>query len=466
SPTGSSPRSASSVSSCGGVTPSRMRWTGLSPTLVTRDSTRSRAAASSAVPVGGSSARMLCARRVMPRERSTAKPSASRRCKGCQPVIRASARRAPPRGRGDGGEDGRRERRFTRPSLPMRRRAEPIGFARLFPFTDTKGSRHARRPAHRSPGARSAGRGPSGGRSCAPRGAGARGADAPGAGHQGGSAARRRIDLGAAAAPRGRGRRGGGTLRLLTGARPGPASRVSARHADWGHGSSLTRPGGRGARGAACPDRSSRRHLPRRPVRGDLGAGREAAAGAGRPAHRLGEVGGVLPLRAAAAAARGAGVRAEAISSANPTEWRDIEEELAADEIDVLLVSPERLVNPRFREEQLPRLVDRCGLLVIDEAHCISDWGHDFRPDYRRLRDLVAELGAEVPVLATTATANSRVVADVAEQLGTGGADGEVLTLRGALTRESLRLGSMSLADDRQRLDYLVRHLDAFEGSG
>ena len=171
-------------------------------------------------------------------------------------------------------------------------------------------------------------------------------------------------------------------------------------------------------------------------------------------------------MRDQVAAARRAGVRAEAISSANPTEWRDIEEGLAADEIDVLLVSPERLVNPRFREEQLPRLVDRCGLLVIDEAHCISDWGHDFRPDYRRLRDLVAELGSDVPVLATTATANSRVVADVAEQLGTGGADGEVLTLRGSLTRESLRLGSMSLADDRQRLDYLVRHLDAFEGSG
>jgi len=171
-------------------------------------------------------------------------------------------------------------------------------------------------------------------------------------------------------------------------------------------------------------------------------------------------------MRDQVAAARRAGVRAEAISSANPTEWRDIEEGLAADAIDVLLVSPERLVNPRFREEQLPRLVDRCGLLVIDEAHCISDWGHDFRPDYRRLRDLVAELGEQVPVLATTATANSRVVADVAEQLGTGGGDGEVLTLRGSLTRESLRLGSMSLADDRQRLDYLVRHLDSFEGSG
>ncbi|MGP9582105.1 RecQ family ATP-dependent DNA helicase [Brachybacterium sp. AOP35-5H-19] len=176
-------------------------------------------------------------------------------------------------------------------------------------------------------------------------------------------------------------------------------------------------------------------------------------------------------MRDQVAAARRAGVRAEAISSANPTEWSDIEQALAADQIDVLLVSPERLVNPRFREEQLPRLVERCGLLVIDEAHCISDWGHDFRPDYRRLRDLVAELGPDVPVLATTATANSRVVADVAEQLGVQApqgtdAESEVLTLRGPLTRASLRLGSLSLDDDRARLSYLVEHLDQLPGSG
>ncbi|MDN6304071.1 MAG: DEAD/DEAH box helicase, partial [Brachybacterium sp.] len=172
-------------------------------------------------------------------------------------------------------------------------------------------------------------------------------------------------------------------------------------------------------------------------------------------------------MRDQVAAARRAGVRAEAISSANPTEWAQIEQALEGDEIDVLLVSPERLVNPRFREEQLPKLVQRCGLLVIDEAHCISDWGHDFRPDYRRLRDLVAELGSEVPVLATTATANSRVVADVAEQLEVQG-DGAapVLTLRGALTRDSLRLGCLSLTDDRARLAYLVEHLDELPGSG
>jgi ATP-dependent DNA helicase RecQ len=178
-------------------------------------------------------------------------------------------------------------------------------------------------------------------------------------------------------------------------------------------------------------------------------------------------------MRDQVAAASRAGVRAEAISSANPTAWTQIEQSLAADEIDVLLVSPERLVNPRFRDEQLPRLIENCGLLVIDEAHCISDWGHDFRPDYRRLRDLVAQLGPQVPVLATTATANSRVVADVEEQLDVS-AQGDpsdeepsgVLTLRGPLTRDSLRLGCLSLPDDRARLDYLVRHLDAFAGSG
>ena len=172
-------------------------------------------------------------------------------------------------------------------------------------------------------------------------------------------------------------------------------------------------------------------------------------------------------MRDQVAAARRAGVRAEAISSANAVEWGDIEDRLARDEIDVLLVSPERLVNPTFRAQQLPRLVERCGLLVIDEAHCISDWGHDFRPDYRRLRDLVGQMGPEVPVLATTATANSRVVADVAEQLG--GQDGtheDVLTLRGPLTRDSLRLGSLDLPDDRSRLAYLAAHLDELPGSG
>jgi ATP-dependent DNA helicase RecQ len=162
-------------------------------------------------------------------------------------------------------------------------------------------------------------------------------------------------------------------------------------------------------------------------------------------------------------AASRAGVRAVAINSTNPHEWADVQAALAHDEVDVLLVSPERLNNPAFRENQLPLLIGRAGLLVIDEAHCISDWGHDFRPDYRRLRELIGELPDGVPVLATTATANSRVVADVEEQLGGGE---KVLTIRGPLARASLRLGVLQLPDARARLGWLLSHLSELSGSG
>src|SRR5919201_1154764 len=119
-------------------------------------------------------------------------------------------------------------------------------------------------------------------------------------------------------------------------------------------------------------------------------------------------------------AAERAGIVARTINSANVDEWRAVEAEVAAGDVDVLLVSPERLNNPDFRDFVLPGLAASTGLLVVDEAYCISDWGHDFRPDYRRLRSLLAGLRPGVPVLATTATANARVAADVAEQLGTG----------------------------------------------
>ena len=171
-------------------------------------------------------------------------------------------------------------------------------------------------------------------------------------------------------------------------------------------------------------------------------------------------------MRDQVAAAERAGVRAVAINSANAHEWDDVRARLAADDVDVLLVSPERLTNPRFREEQLPVLRQRMGLLVVDEAHCISDWGHDFRPDYRRLADLIASMPDGVPVLATTATANARVVTDVAEQLGSGGAADGVLTLRGSLARTSLRLGSLTLPTSRERLGWLLSHLPDLPGSG
>jgi ATP-dependent DNA helicase RecQ len=169
-------------------------------------------------------------------------------------------------------------------------------------------------------------------------------------------------------------------------------------------------------------------------------------------------------MRDQIAAATRAGVRAVTINTANPTEWGEVYSALEADEVDLLLVSPERLNNPTFRDRQLPQLAARCGLLVVDEAHCISDWGHDFRPDYRRIRDLLANLDPSVPVLATTATANARVVADVVEQLGVGGRD--VLTVRGTLARASLRLGVLTLPYEETRVAWLVAHLDDFTGSG
>jgi ATP-dependent DNA helicase RecQ len=164
------------------------------------------------------------------------------------------------------------------------------------------------------------------------------------------------------------------------------------------------------------------------------------------------------------AAAR-AGIHARTINSANTEEWETVQAEIAAGRVDVLLVSPERLNNPDFRDQVLPKLADATGLLVVDEAHCISDWGHDFRPDYRRLRTMLADLPPGVPVLATTATANARVTADVAEQLGTGGTS-DALVLRGPLDRESLRLGVLHLPDAAHRMAWLADHLDELPGSG
>ncbi|OEJ24643.1 recombinase RecQ [Streptomyces agglomeratus] len=164
------------------------------------------------------------------------------------------------------------------------------------------------------------------------------------------------------------------------------------------------------------------------------------------------------------AAAR-AGIRARTINSSNTEEWETVQAEVAAGEVDVLLVSPERLNNPDFRDEVLPKLSAATGLLVVDEAHCISDWGHDFRPDYRRLRTMLADLPPDVPVLATTATANARVTADVAEQLGTGGGS-DALVLRGPLNRDSLSLGVLRLPDAAHRLAWLADHLGELPGSG
>lgn len=167
-------------------------------------------------------------------------------------------------------------------------------------------------------------------------------------------------------------------------------------------------------------------------------------------------------------AADRAGIHAVTVNSANTHEWDEVYARVAAGAVDVLLVSPERLNNPGFRDNVLPKLIAATGMLVVDEAHCISDWGHDFRPDYRRLRTLLAELPQAVPVLATTATANARVTRDVAEQLTVGhrAMEGETLILRGPLDRQSLHLAVVSLPGPHQRLAWLAEHLDDLAGSG
>jgi ATP-dependent DNA helicase RecQ len=165
-------------------------------------------------------------------------------------------------------------------------------------------------------------------------------------------------------------------------------------------------------------------------------------------------------------AAERAGIRAATINSANTDDWSEVEAAVAAGAVDILLVSPERLNNPGFRDTVLPRLAATTGLLVVDEAHCISDWGHDFRPDYRRIRHLLGELRPGVPVLATTATANARVVDDVSATLGLGEEGGDPLVLRGSLERESLRLSVVSLPTADHRLGWLAEQLPRIPGSG
>ena len=166
-------------------------------------------------------------------------------------------------------------------------------------------------------------------------------------------------------------------------------------------------------------------------------------------------------MRNQVAAAQRAGIVAATVNSSNITEWQAVYDEVAAGRVDVLLVSPERLNNPGFRDEVLPLLARSAGMVVVDEAHCISDWGHDFRPDYRRIRTLLGELPAATPVLATTATANQRVITDVAEQLGQ-----DTLVLRGALDRASLRLAVVALPSAAHRLAWLADHLPSLPGSG
>ena len=166
-------------------------------------------------------------------------------------------------------------------------------------------------------------------------------------------------------------------------------------------------------------------------------------------------------MRDQVAAAARAGLTAATLNSSNIEEWSSVEDDLRSGRLDVLLVSPERLANPGFGRRVLDGLAGRLGLLVIDEAHAVSDWGHDFRPDYRRVSDVLQRLNPVTPVLATTATANERVTADVAQQLGDA-----TLVLRGQLARRSLELSVLPGLSPLERYAWVVDHLPRLTGSG
>lgn len=160
-------------------------------------------------------------------------------------------------------------------------------------------------------------------------------------------------------------------------------------------------------------------------------------------------------------AAERMGLRAVTINSANQEEWGAIKRELAADEVDLLLVSAPRLANTEFVDDVLPNIARTTGLLVVDEAHCISDWGHDFVPDYRRVVRVLERLPRGIPVVCCTATANDRVVNDITRQLGS-----DLVIRRGPLARQSLELHVVDLPRPAQRLAWLRRHLDDLPGTG
>ncbi|WP_374389450.1 RecQ family ATP-dependent DNA helicase [Sandaracinobacter sp.] len=166
-------------------------------------------------------------------------------------------------------------------------------------------------------------------------------------------------------------------------------------------------------------------------------------------------------MRNQIAAAERMGVRAATINSSNVDEWSAVRAAILRDEVDVLLISPERLANDSFVEEVLSPIADRIDLMVVDEAHCISDWGHDFRPHYRLLERIVRNSPANLRMLATTATANNRVMDDLVEVLGP-----DLGISRGDLNRPSLTLQTFRMPSQAERLAWLAQNLQTLPGHG
>jgi ATP-dependent DNA helicase RecQ len=160
-------------------------------------------------------------------------------------------------------------------------------------------------------------------------------------------------------------------------------------------------------------------------------------------------------------AAQRIGIAARTINSTNDEEWERIQDELISNQVDVLLISPERLANDDFRQNVLANMANNIGLFVVDEAHCISDWGHDFRPDYRRIVRILQAIPSNVPVLATTATANNRVVDDIKSQLGHN-----IILQRGSLVRKSLKLQNINMPSPAARMAWLAQTIPTLPGSG
>ena len=160
-------------------------------------------------------------------------------------------------------------------------------------------------------------------------------------------------------------------------------------------------------------------------------------------------------------AARRMGIHAATINSSNPEEWENIYQELSANKLDMLLVSPERLSNSEFLKFLRKYILKNLSFLIVDEAHCISDWGHDFRPDYQRIKRIITFLPSDIPVLATTATANDRVVKDIKDQLR-----GNLIVMRGVLMRNSICLQNKIIADPFQRIVWLTAVIRQMHGSG
>ena len=154
------------------------------------------------------------------------------------------------------------------------------------------------------------------------------------------------------------------------------------------------------------------------------------------------------------------GIRAMTINSTNKDDWPQINTAVVKHSVDALLISTERLANDEFVANVLMPISESIGLLVVDEVHCISDWGHDFRPDYRRLVNVLQRMPDNVPILGTTATANNRVVSDVKAQLGNIGIQ------RGSLMRETLKLQNIRLPSQPARLAWLAEHVESLPGTG